>query len=233
MYVSNRALGALLSQNHPDGEHTIVYLRWKIHPTECRYSTIKREALTAKLAIETLQYYLKNNLFVLVTDHAPLQWLHRVKDSNLRVLRCYLAFLPFSFQVHHRTGIEHANAYYSHAAWTRMATLGGGGGGGCGISANPGVMTPCPRAITYLLSPRPPRAPVKHLAPPKHSATHVQCCSPHRQWPGVSTLCSLAVEWDKPNSLETLGRVLPCGACMGLYKAAQVSTEEEAKEADA
>lgn len=70
--ASERAIGAVLSQMYSDGEHPVVYLSQKLHPTECRYSTIERETLATKWAVESLQYYLANNPFLLVTDHAPL-----------------------------------------------------------------------------------------------------------------------------------------------------------------
>lgn len=63
-----------------------------------------------KWAAKALQYYLASNLFTLVMDHAPLQWLHQVKDSNNQILHWYLALLPFSFQVQHRRGVQNANA---------------------------------------------------------------------------------------------------------------------------
>lgn len=35
-----------------------------------------------KWAMETLQFYLSNNPFTLITDQDPLQWLHNVNDSK-------------------------------------------------------------------------------------------------------------------------------------------------------
>lgn len=66
--------------------------------------------MAIKWAIEALQTYLSNNPFNLLMDHAPLQWLHKVKDHKPRVLRWYL--LPFSFQIQHRWGTANANADY-------------------------------------------------------------------------------------------------------------------------
>lgn len=108
--ASERALGAVLSQRYPNGEHPIVFLSKKLHPAKSRYSTIEREMLAIKWAVETLQYYLSSNLFTLVTDHAPFQWLHKVNDSNPRILRWYLALSHFSFQVVHQKGHEHIKA---------------------------------------------------------------------------------------------------------------------------
>lgn len=110
MDALEKALGAILSQDHPDWEQPVIYLSRNLHPSEQRYSTVEREALALKWAVETLQYYLANNPFELITDHAPLQWLHRVKDSNARILRWYPALLPFMFQVHRRKGAEHVKA---------------------------------------------------------------------------------------------------------------------------
>lgn len=96
--ASDTALGAVLSQVYPDGEHPVVYLSRKLHPLDCRYSTIEDEALALKWEVESLQYYLTNNPFTLVTDNAPLQWLHKEKNSNSHILGCYLALLSFSFR---------------------------------------------------------------------------------------------------------------------------------------
>ncbi len=50
----------------------------------------------------TLRYYLLGREFTLCSDHAPLQWLHRMKDTNARITRWYLALQPFKFKVIHR-----------------------------------------------------------------------------------------------------------------------------------
>lgn len=68
--------------------------------------------MAVKWAVESLQFYLTNNPFMLITDHAPFQWLHKVKDSNPRVLRWYLALQFFSFQIQHRKGTAHGHANY-------------------------------------------------------------------------------------------------------------------------
>lgn len=52
--ASDYAIGAVLSQTHPDGEHPMVYLSRKLHPNERRHSTIEKEALAIKWAVETL-----------------------------------------------------------------------------------------------------------------------------------------------------------------------------------
>lgn len=97
--ASSTGLGAVLSQSIRGEECPVTFLSRKLHPAVHKYSTIEREALAVKWAIEALQFYLINNPFTLMTDHAPLQWLHKVKDHNPQVLWWYLSLLPFSFQI--------------------------------------------------------------------------------------------------------------------------------------
>lgn len=60
-----------------------------------------------KWAMGALKYYVTNNPFILVNDHAPL--LSRTKDHNNRVLRWYLFLLLFTFSVSYRAGHLHGN----------------------------------------------------------------------------------------------------------------------------
>ena len=46
------------------------------------YATVEKECLPIKWAIGKLRYYLLGREFTLVTDHAPLKWMCRAKDSN-------------------------------------------------------------------------------------------------------------------------------------------------------
>lgn len=45
-------------------------------------------------------------------DHTPLLWMHRLKDSNDKILRWYLALLLFSFMTQHCRGPLHTNVDY-------------------------------------------------------------------------------------------------------------------------
>ena len=62
-----------------------------------------------KCALDTLKYYLLGTHFTLVTDHAPLVWMARGKDTNNRVTRWFLSLQRFSFSVVHRSGAKHGN----------------------------------------------------------------------------------------------------------------------------
>ncbi|CAM5086823.1 unnamed protein product [Natator depressus] len=91
-------------------EHPTLYLSRKLFPREQKYAVVERECLTVKWAMETLRYYLLGRRFVLVTDHAPLQWMQWNKEKNTRVTRWFLSLQPFQFRVQHRAGSCHGNA---------------------------------------------------------------------------------------------------------------------------
>jgi hypothetical protein len=123
--ASDTGLGAVLSQVQDGEEHPVVYISRKLSPTEQRYATVEKEALAVKWAVLELRYYLLGRKFTLITDHAPLQWMARAKDTNARVTRWFLALQDFHFDVRHRAGAAHANADGLSRLWTAFAGLSG------------------------------------------------------------------------------------------------------------
>lgn len=126
--ASGMGLGAVLTQIIAGEEHPIAYISGKLQPAEQKYSTIERETLVVKWAVKALQFYLVKNLSILLTGHAPLQWLHMVKDSNCRVLRWYLSLLLFSFQTCHWKGCDNRNANYLSCLFDTDYCMPRGGG---------------------------------------------------------------------------------------------------------
>ncbi len=118
--ASDRGLGAVLAQVVGGEERPVLYLSRKLSKRETRYSTVEKECLAIRWAVLTLRYYLLGREFTLCSDHAPLQWLHRMKDTNARITRWYLALQPFKFKVIHRPGVQMAVADF--LSWN------GGGG---------------------------------------------------------------------------------------------------------
>uniref|UniRef100_A0A8C1LU18 Gypsy retrotransposon integrase-like protein 1 n=1 Tax=Cyprinus carpio TaxID=7962 RepID=A0A8C1LU18_CYPCA len=108
--ASDTGLGAVLSQVQDGEEHPVIYISRKLTPTEQRYAAVEKEALAVKWAVLELRYYLLGRRFTLLTDHAPLQWMARAKDTNPRVTRWFLALQDFHFTVQHRAGTANANA---------------------------------------------------------------------------------------------------------------------------
>ncbi len=127
--TSDRGLGAVLAQVVEGEERSLLYLSRKLSKRETRYSTIEKECLAIRWAVLTLRYYLLGQEFTLCSDHAPLQWLHRMKDTNARITWWYLALQPFKFKVIHRLGVRMAVAMGGGAAGRRAPRPKTGGGG--------------------------------------------------------------------------------------------------------
>ena len=108
--AEGRGLGAVLSQQVRGVDRPVLYISRKLSEREARYSTMERECLAIRWAVDALRYYLLGRSFTLCSDHAPLQWLHRMKDVNNRITRWYLSLQPFNFRVIHRPGAQMAVA---------------------------------------------------------------------------------------------------------------------------
>ncbi|XP_051522044.1 uncharacterized protein LOC127422504 isoform X3 [Myxocyprinus asiaticus] len=108
MDASDRGLVAILSQVVEGEERPVLYISRKLSLRETKYSTVEKECLAIKWAVLTLCYCLLGRAFTLCSDHGPLQWLHRMKNTNARITRWYLALQPFKFKVVHRPGTQMA-----------------------------------------------------------------------------------------------------------------------------
>ncbi|XP_069370615.1 uncharacterized protein [Paralichthys olivaceus] len=120
--ASNSGLGAVLSQEVEGTDRPVLYISRKLVQREKSYSTVEKECLAIRWAVGALRYYLLGRPFTLWSDHAPLQWLHRMKDANARITRWYLALQPFNFKVIHRPGTRMVVADFL----SRSAEGGGG-----------------------------------------------------------------------------------------------------------
>ncbi|KAL0155557.1 hypothetical protein M9458_049820, partial [Cirrhinus mrigala] len=80
-------LKAVLAQGSSGEERPVFFLSRKLLPWEQRYSTIEKECLAIKWALESLWYYLLGREFDLETDHQALSWINTMKDHNARVSR--------------------------------------------------------------------------------------------------------------------------------------------------
>lgn len=105
----------------------VAYISRKLLPRESRYSTVEKECLAIKWALDSLSYYLLGRKFRLETDHRVLSWLGQMRDTNSRITRWFLAIQPFDFEVLYRSGTQNCTADYL----SRTPHEASGEGGGC------------------------------------------------------------------------------------------------------
>lgn len=102
--ASQSGLGAVLIQEKEGERRPVVFLSRRLLDRETRYSTVEKECLAVKWAVDSLRYYLLGRHFILETDHRTLQWLHMMKDANNRITRRYLSLQTYDFTVQYRPG---------------------------------------------------------------------------------------------------------------------------------
>ncbi|KAL2080771.1 hypothetical protein ACEWY4_024564 [Coilia grayii] len=100
----------LLLQGEGEDRRLVQYISRKLFPRKTRYSTVEKECLAIKWALDSLRYYLLGKQFVLETDHRALQWLNCMRDSNARVTRWYLSLQPYSFTIRYKAGKDNITA---------------------------------------------------------------------------------------------------------------------------
>ena len=116
--ASDRGVGAVLSQYDEDShDRPIAYFSRKLLPREERYSTVEKECLAIKLAIQAFHTYLMGRHFTIQTDHRALEWLDRIKDTNARLTRWSLFLQGFDYTVQYRTGAANGNADALSRMW--------------------------------------------------------------------------------------------------------------------
>ena len=98
-------LGAILEQNG----RIIAYASRTLTSSEQQYSVIQRECLAIVHACKQFHHYLLGRHFVLITDHAPLQWPSAQKMQGM--LCCWaLAMQEYDFTIKYHRGSLNGNA---------------------------------------------------------------------------------------------------------------------------
>ncbi|KYO30301.1 hypothetical protein Y1Q_0022497 [Alligator mississippiensis] len=104
--ASDVGLGAVLLQEHQETWHPLVYLSWKLIPWERNLSSIEKECLAIVCALNKLKPYLWGQQFTILSDHAPLQWLQTIQNTNAKLQQWTWQFQEFNFTVEHIKGSQ-------------------------------------------------------------------------------------------------------------------------------
>lgn len=107
--ASSIGAGAVLLQTSEVGVNKpVCYFSKKFSRTQCKYSTIEKEALALLMALKHFEVYLGGSTtpIKVYTDHNPLIFLNRMYNTNQRLMRWSLALQEFNIEIAHKRGTE-------------------------------------------------------------------------------------------------------------------------------
>lgn len=105
--------GAVLMQEDTCGvEHPVCYFSKKFTRPQQKYSTIEKEALALLLAVQHFEVYLggSSHPIIVYTDHNPLVFLHRMCNSNQRLMRWSLVIQEYNLVIRYCKGSDNTVA---------------------------------------------------------------------------------------------------------------------------
>lgn len=108
--ASGTGLGAVLTQEDPDGSWPVAYASRTLRGAESRYSATEKEALAVVWAVDHFKSYVMGNAFLVVTDHAPLKALRTKKNLEGRLMRFAEKLAVYDYDIIYRPGKENAVA---------------------------------------------------------------------------------------------------------------------------
>lgn len=111
--ASDLGAGAVLLQQDRDGlEHPVCFFSRKFNCHQRAYSTIEKEALALVLAFQHFEVYVGGAAcpVVVYTDHNPLVFLDRMRNSNQRLMRWSLILQGYNLEIRHIRGRDNVVA---------------------------------------------------------------------------------------------------------------------------
>ena len=117
--ASNTCIGACLTQESDDQEpflpnvrteKPIYYLSHKLSKTQCKWSTIEKEAFAIHFGLQKLDIYLNNAKVVIKTDHKPLKYLLEIPMQNKKIQLWALGMAGYNCTIKYIPGTENTCA---------------------------------------------------------------------------------------------------------------------------
>ncbi len=102
----------LLQEDANGVEHPVCYFSKKFTNAQQKYSTIEKETRALVLALQHFEVYLGGSKHVITvyTDRNPLFFLHKMLNSNQRLMRWSLIIQEYKLNIHYCKGSENTVA---------------------------------------------------------------------------------------------------------------------------
>ena len=102
--ASLKAVGAVLTQEFPEGERVIQYVSKQLSTGQQKWATIEREAYAIVYAVNKLRQYLLGMKFTVYTDHKPLRSLFTAEMRNARIQRWAIMLSEYGCDIEYQSG---------------------------------------------------------------------------------------------------------------------------------
>ena len=103
---------ALFQEDDQKIDHPICYFSKKFNKHQRNYSTVEKETLALLLGLQHFEVYLSGAYHVIIvyTDHNPLTFIQKMKNTNQRLLRWSLALQEYNLDIRHIRGKDNVVA---------------------------------------------------------------------------------------------------------------------------
>ena len=108
--ASDRAMGAVLSQEHDGRERVIAYMSKAMNKYEQNYCVTRKELLAVINALKHFHSYLYGQEVLLRTDNSAVSWMKSLKNPSGQVARWLQELGNYNLTITHRPGRQHRNA---------------------------------------------------------------------------------------------------------------------------
>lgn len=102
--ASDKALGAVLSQQFNDGERPITFISRTLSRTEENYATNEKEMLGVVWSLSTLRNFLYGAKIKIYTDHLPLTFTLSPKNNNAKLKRWKAYIEEHDYEMKYKPG---------------------------------------------------------------------------------------------------------------------------------
>lgn len=108
--ASKQGIGGVLAQTINGTERTIAYFAKSLNKAESNYSVTNMELLAVVRSVQHFDLYLRNEKFLVITDHHSLKFLTNMQNPSSRLARWLEILSNYDFKIKHRPGRIHNNA---------------------------------------------------------------------------------------------------------------------------